>query len=531
MNAVRPASRASLQAVPSRTATQRALERIEGAFDGWFGSRVNPWRHLGALGFFLFWIVAASGFYVYALYDTSVTGAYRSVEHLTREQWYLGGVMRSLHRYASDAFVVVMMLHLAREWIRGHATGFRWFSWVTGVLLIWLTYASGIGGYWLVWDQVAQFSLIATTEWLDWLPIFGDPLTRNFLTSASVGDRFFSLLIFLHIGIPLALLAGMWIHIQRISRPATNAPKLLGSSMLATLTALSLFYPATSHAPADLSRVPTVLDLDWFYLFPHPLMYATSAGTLWALAGAATLLLLALPWLPKRERLPIAQVDLANCNGCGRCFNDCPYAAVIMEPRQDGRPHQKQPIVITDLCAGCGICAGACPSSTPFRSVAELATGIDLPQLSITRLREQLEQRLSALTGRTRIVVFGCDCAANVGVLAAPDTAVISLVCTGMLPPSFIEYAVRGGAEGVLVTGCQTGSCDFRLGNRWAEERIAGEREPHLRTNVPRERVRIVWADAEERRVLASALAQFRRSLETTDAVRKPRSLGKQAHG
>jgi NAD-dependent dihydropyrimidine dehydrogenase PreA subunit len=326
--------------IPRPSLAARGLDRVETTFDRWFGPSLNPWRHLGALGFFLFWIVAASGIYVYVLFDTSVSGAYRSVEYMTREQWYAAGLMRSLHRYASDAFVVVMLLHLAQEWIRGHAKGFRWFSWVTGVLLIWLAYASGIGGYWLVWDELAQFSLIATTEWLDWLPIFGDPLTRNFLAPESVGDRFFSLLIFLHIGIPLALLAGMWIHIQRISRPVTNPPRLLAWGTLATLVALSLAYPATSHAPADLARVPAALDLDWFYLFFHPLQYTTSVGTLWAVAAGATLLLLVLPWVPKRNRMPIAQVDLANCNGCGRCFDDCPYAAVIMEPRPGGRPQQ-----------------------------------------------------------------------------------------------------------------------------------------------------------------------------------------------
>jgi coenzyme F420-reducing hydrogenase delta subunit/ferredoxin len=418
---------------------------------------------------------------------------------------------------------------------------------VTGVLLISLTYASGIGGYWLVWDQLAQFSLIATTEWLDWLPIFGDPLTRNFLTPARVDDRLFSLLIFLHIGIPLALLLAMWIHIQRISRASTNPPRLLAWGTLATLVALSLAYPATSHPPADLARVPAALDLDWLYLFFHPVLYATSVGTVWALAGGATLLLLVLPWMPKRARLPIAEVDLVNCNGCGRCFDDCPYAAVIMEPRPGGRPQQKMPVVLPDLCAGCGICAGACPSSTPFRSVAELATGIDLPQLPIAHLREQLEQRLAAvrLVGHlhkptdegvpafsipAKVMVFGCDCAVDVHALADPDTAVMSLVCTAQLPPSFIEYAVRGGADGVLVTGCQSGSCEYRLGNRWLEARIAGEREPHLRVNVPRERVAIVWAAPHEQDGLAQALERFRASLAALDERQRPRAIARAAN-
>src|SRR5690349_15283845 len=139
-----------------RDAIRRVLQRVEWGFDAAFGARANPWRHLGAIAFFLFWIVAATGAWVYAAFDTSVAGAYASVERITRNEWPLGGLVRSLHRYASDAFALVVLLHLAREWLNGHASGFRWFSWVSGVPLLWLAYASGLGGYWLVFDRLAQ---------------------------------------------------------------------------------------------------------------------------------------------------------------------------------------------------------------------------------------------------------------------------------------------------------------------------------------------------------------------------------------
>ena len=497
----------------ARDVLQRLLLGIEAGFDRAFGASANPWRHLGAIAFYLFWLIAASGIYVYAAFDTSVDGAYASVERITHDAWPASGLARSLHRYASDAFVVVVLLHLAREWINDRARGFRWFSWVTGVPLLWLLYASGIGGYWLVWDRIAQFSLIATTEWLDALPLLGEPLARNFIAGGSVSDRFFSLLIFLHIGIPLLLLLGMWVHIQRISRPRTNPPRALAMGTLSALVALSLALPAVSDAPADLAITPVRLDLDWLYLAIHPLLYATSAAVLWSIVGGATLLLFLLPWLPPIRRAPAAIVDLNNCNGCVRCFADCPYAAVTMQPRTDGKAPLKQAVVDPDLCAGCGICAGACPSSTPFRSVSELVTGIDMPQQPIGALRRKLEYAIGALRGETKIVVFGCDCAAPAKALEAPDTAVLSLICTAMLPPSFVEYALRAGADGVLVTGCRSGDCAYRLGNRWTEERLSGAREPHLRAIVPAERVRIAWAGAPDGAALGDELARFRATL------------------
>jgi coenzyme F420-reducing hydrogenase delta subunit len=90
---------------------------------------------------------------------------------------------------------------------------------------------------------------------------------------------------------------------------------------------------------------------------------------------------------------------------------------------------------------------------------------------------------------------------------------VFSLLCIGMLPPSFIEYALRHGADGVLIATCRRGECAYRLGNSWLDERLAGGREPRLRPSVARERVRLAGAGPGEEAALASALAAFRVAL------------------
>src|SRR6266542_2297220 len=66
-----------------RRVAATALDRIECAFDVAFGSRGNPWRRLGALAWFLFWVVAASGIYIYIGFDTRADGAYASVARLS----------------------------------------------------------------------------------------------------------------------------------------------------------------------------------------------------------------------------------------------------------------------------------------------------------------------------------------------------------------------------------------------------------------------------------------------------------------
>ncbi|MDP2821146.1 MAG: hydrogenase iron-sulfur subunit [Sulfuritalea sp.] len=496
---------------------QTLFENIENLFDGFFGGADNPLRHLGALGLYFLWILVATGLYLYTVLDTSIEGVYNSIGYLSREQWYLGGILRSLHRYASDAFVLVMMLHLLREWAYGRYRGFRLYSWVTGVPLIWFAYISGIGGYWIVWDRLAQFSAVATTELLDWLPFFNEPTARNFLAPDSISDRFFTVLIFIHIAMPLMLILGLWAHVNRITRVDYLPSRRQMAAVMLGFLALALVKPALSDAPANLALTPSDVRLDWFILFIHPLTDISSPAAVWTLIFGATILLFALPFLPHPQAQPVAVVDAANCNGCSRCHADCPYEAVTMAPHPDKAAHQIA-IVDPDLCAGCGICAGSCPSSTPFRSQEKLVTGIDMPQQPVDILRQQLEVQLGQLSGTTKLLVFGCDKGADVRRLASADTAAVSLLCTGMLPPSFVEYALRSGADGVVVTGCREGGCDFRLGMEWTRARLNRQREPHLRALVPLDRLQLVEASRTDGKQLAAAVNEFRTRLETQTA-------------
>jgi ferredoxin/coenzyme F420-reducing hydrogenase delta subunit len=489
----------------------KAWQALERGFDAAFGSGLNPLRHLGAIGMLAFWLLAASGVVLYIVLDTSVQGAHRSIAALADVPLAGGRLLRGLHRYAADTLVLAMGLHLLREWLHGHERGFRRFSWLTGVPLIGFVFAAAIGGFWINWDQLGQFSAIATAEWIDALPLLAAPLARNFIGGAAVGDRLFSLFVFVHIGVPLLLLFGLWFHVQRISRAAVLPPRPLALGLVGVLALLALAVPVYSHAPAALGSVPDVLRLDWIVLFGHPLMYATSAGVVWALVFALALGLFALPFLPAgRVRAPVAVVDAANCNGCRRCLADCPYAAITMVPHPNQRTGRSLAVVDADLCAGCGICAGACPSSTPFRSVRELVTGIDMPQRTVSALRQRLRDALAGDPGPRPLVVFGCDHGARCGTLAAEGAHAFSLLCTGQLPPSFVEYALRDGAAGVLVATCREGGCEYRLGERWTQARLDGTREPHLRADVPAGRVELVFAGPGDEPQLAQALQRLR---------------------
>ena len=487
---------------------QNVFLYIEAVLDRLFGPTWNPLRQMGTLSFFFFWVAAASGIYVYILFETTVVGAYQSVEDMTHQQWYLGGIARSLHRYSSDAMVVTMVLHLTREFIFDRYRDVRWFTWFTGVPIIWFVFISGISGYWLVWDMLAQYVAIDSMEWLDWLGIFGESIAANFLTPDSLTDRFFTLMVFMHIFAPLILLFIMWIHVIRVSRPKINPPRGLALGALAMLMVLSLVNPATSHGPADLNIVPTELNLDWFYMSFYPAFDTWGAGKLWLLVVGASLIIAAMPWIPPLKRPRAAVVSLDNCNGCSRCFEDCPFGAVTMVPRSDGLPYDRQALVDPDLCTSCGICVGACPSSMPFKSAKDLVTGIDLPDLSLQLVREKTNKAIERV-GAKGVIVFGCDHGVDIETVEGDGVAGISLPCIGMLPPSFVDFALSRGAGGVLITGCRECDCYSRLGNLWVEERFAGVRDPYLRKRVARERLDVFWASPADSSMLISEIIRF----------------------
>jgi len=498
-----------------RTAARIGFEAVENWFDRAFGPQWNPLHQLGALGWFYFWIVCVSGVYLYIFFDTGIKQAYESLEYITNVQWYAGGVMRSLHRYASDALIIVMMLHLLREFVMDRYRGVRWFAWFTGVPLIWFALACGISGYWMVWDVLAQYIAITTTEWLDSLGVFGQSIARNFLNPETVSGRFFTLMVFIHIAVPLVMLLAMWIHIHRHNNARVNPPKGLAIGTMGMLLVLSFIKPAVSQPPADMSTVPAVINFDWFYLFAYPSVDILPGSTVWIIAGAATLLLLLMPWLPPQKRQAAALVHLESCNACGRCVDDCPYSAITLQPRSDGANFSREAVVDNDLCTSCGICVGSCPTATPFRRTKELIPGIELPHYSVESLRDHTLKAVEKLTGDTRVLVYSCDQGPNIDVLQKDDVAVLKIPCVAMLPPSFVDLVLtRDYVDGVFFTGCAGGDCHYRMGMEWEQQRMAGTRDPFLRKRVPHERVCHYWAGLTHNKQLKQELTEFQKKLK-----------------
>ncbi|HEX9709383.1 MAG TPA: cytochrome b N-terminal domain-containing protein, partial [Candidatus Thermoplasmatota archaeon] len=313
------------------------LRRLDALFNRLYGWRGNPLYHSGAVAVASFVILLVTGLYLLLLYR--VGAPYASVETMTGQVWS-GRWIRTLHRYASDVAVVAILVHALRMVAQGRSWGPRTLAWVSGLVLLFVVLASGWTGYVMVWDVQAQLLAQEGARLLDVLPIFSEPIGRAFVGERPLPGAFFFLNLFLHIVLPVGVGLILWIHLARVARPALLPPRPLLWGTVGALVAASVLWPIAMDPPADPLRVAGEVTLDVFYGFFLPFTRPLPAWGAWAAGGALSTVLLLVPLLtrPSREERPVASsVNERVCTGCEQCFLDCPYEAISMVLRADGR--------------------------------------------------------------------------------------------------------------------------------------------------------------------------------------------------
>lgn len=459
-------------------------------------AELNPFLQTGAVTLTALAVAMVTGVLLLFWYSPSVHHAHESVEAMTAQPLG-GGLLRSLHRYSSDAAMFFALVHALRLFFERRFTGARWLAWVTGLVGVALLWFVGWTGYWLVWDERAKHLALGTARILDVVPIFADPMGRSFLTDAGVNSLLFFVVFFFHMLVPLALGVALWLHLARLSRARFLTGRAMTAWVLASLLLLSLAYPATSALPARMTSLGDGFRMDWWYLLPIAVSDRLSGGALWSLLLVGGAVIGGIPWWLRRPRRPAARVEPIRCNACGQCYQDCPFDAISMVPRTEGRMrYPTQAEVDPDKCVACGICAGSCDS-----------VGVGFDDFTVPDQRRLLESWVAEAlaAGETPHVAFACMESAGGALRVDPQTGrcaelpgyrVLQVPCAGWVHMLSIERALRRGAGGALLVACGPGSCRQREGLVWSQMRLEGERAPTLRADkVERDRIRLLALD------------------------------------
>lgn len=499
-------SAASPSATPVGPAA-RALARIDALANRLYGSQANPLYRSGATTVALLVLLLVTGVYLLLFYR--VGAPYESVARITDQPW-LGRWMRGMHRFAADAAVVTALVHAFRMFAQRRSWGRRALPWVSGIGLVVLILVCGWTGYVMVWDTFGQLLAVEGARILDLVPLFSEPVGRAFVGERPLPGAFFFLNMFLHIALPIAMGVGLMVHVSRVARPVLFPPRRLMWGGGALLLAVSLVFPIGMAPAADPLRLPASVPVDVFYGFWLPVARAVPAG--WTVAGFS-LLLLALGLIPRltrpdpARRPPPSDVNPRSCTGCNQCALDCPYEAITMVTRHDGRATLLAR-VDPAVCVSCGICAGSC---APMGVGPPGRTGRD--QLAAAGRFAERHVRAS------EVVVVACTRGA--GGAARSETfdgaSVFAVDCAGSLHTSVVELFVRGGAAGVLVLACPMEDCWNREGAVWLEQRMFHDREAELQERVDRRRVALAHASLGETAAARAALADLRARVAALD--------------
>jgi len=502
----------------------RGLERIFLLVDRALGAvlpaSLNPLLHTGAIAVLCVLVAISTGLILLTWYSPGAATAWQSVEAMSSVP-FPEAFHRSLHRYSSDAALLFGTIHALRSLFARRFGGAWWLGWVTGGVLMLLLWVIGWTGYWLVWDMRAQLVALGTLELMDALPIFGDPVGRTLLTNEAADEGMESILFIVpflfHMLVPLALGVVGLLHVKRLSRPHFSTDRPMTIWTLGVLFLICVLYPATSAEPARMDAAASNLTMDWWYLWPLAFIERLDGDELWWIALAWGAIFFSIPWWLSRRRPAPASVIASRCDECNQCHHDCPYSAIEMVARSDGSPnYETQAFVVESKCVSCGICTGSCATAA-----------IGVPSFDPIEQRRRIEGWLrdALAQGEAPHIGFICGESAGAGLDVDPTTGIspelpgyrlLHIPCAGWVHPLMIERAIRHGAAGVLIVACGPGACLYREGALWTEQRIAGEREPFLRTEkVASEKVSMLGLDRTRKAELIEAAGALRADRST----------------
>jgi quinol-cytochrome oxidoreductase complex cytochrome b subunit len=232
-------------------AHQPAPERRRSGIDAWLDERlhtgkafdfvlnhpaplhVHPLDYLGEITLFVFISQAVTGMLLATAYHPVAqtpyfycTTAAQVAKHYCpavgtvapSEAWYsiqvimsstFGSLIRSMHFWGNYFMVVLVVMHMLRNFFTGAYKYPRELTWLSGVLLLALTLGFAFTGYLLPWDQKAYWATQVGINIADTIPIIGTPIADlirggPLLTGTTLG-RFFAI----HMLLLPALMGGL----------------------------------------------------------------------------------------------------------------------------------------------------------------------------------------------------------------------------------------------------------------------------------------------------------------------------------
>jgi len=305
--------------------------------------------YVGGLTLFFFLVQVATGLLLLFYYQPTVSDAYASVEYITR-QVPGGALVRNMHAWSSSCMILCLLVHFVTTMGMKAFGRPRELTWISGVLLLLITFGFGFTGYLLPWHQIA---VNATKVGLQSIELVGAYLPgelsrlptiirETIQGEPSVGQSTLSRFYAIHvIVLPLTVFAVLGLHLLSVQlhgmSPGVNGQvrrsekflpffiiKDLGVWGIAFLVLFTValcvpfesFFSFALFAPYDaLGSTPEGIKPEWYFFFVY---YPLELLPFWAVAAAQTAgigLVFAAPWI-FRESSRKTMTALASAVAC-----------------------------------------------------------------------------------------------------------------------------------------------------------------------------------------------------------------------
>jgi ubiquinol-cytochrome c reductase cytochrome b subunit len=259
---------------------------------------VSPLGFLGMLTFVIFIILGITGALLMLWYEPILDRAWDSVANINDTIPY-GFHIRNIHYHASNAMVMVAILHMYYQYFSGRYKIRNEILWVTGVILGVLTILEAFTGYDIIFSERAELAISIAASLTNSIPILG-PQMRDAFFGSGFHDfvlRFYAFHVFL---LPIAMLGLMVVHFPRFM--VFDVPMVMAVTGAIMLT--GGVFPVDMGLKFDPSVPPGITVPEWYltglYAFLRTQFDKFVTGVAWP--GLFIFALLIIPFVDKYKK-------------------------------------------------------------------------------------------------------------------------------------------------------------------------------------------------------------------------------------
>lgn len=131
----------------------------------------------------------------------------------------LGGFLRGMHFAGASAMVALVFIHMGRVYLTASYKYPRQLSWITGVVLLFLTMLMAVTGQLLRWDENGVWTVAVAAKFASRVPFIGEELAWFVQAGPTVGGATLSRFFALHtMAVPLIIAAFVGYHLFLLIR-------------------------------------------------------------------------------------------------------------------------------------------------------------------------------------------------------------------------------------------------------------------------------------------------------------------------